>query len=809
LDPRDLFDDLLHAEHETEVLDTLANRGLMDLSNWHYLGDLDNNFGIVANQQQDATGAVVEKIINSLDANLMRACFEAGVDPEGPDAPASMAAAVEKFFDVPKGRVGDLTTPEQRRLAEMTQFVAVGSKTDPSYLIIDLGEGQTPQKQPQTFLSIAKSNKMRIPFVQGKFNAGGTGVLPFCGQHNLQLVISKRHPRAPISEDDNTAGRWGFTVIRRLRPSESHESTQGGEGQPPRSSVYVYLAPDGKVFSFSADSILALPAAGKANQPSQAYEEPLEWGSVVKLYNYRWARKSIATTDARYELERFLHSPCLPFRVVETRDYRAHYYSTTVVGIWADIAVREADPEKARVDPGFPASASMNLAGIGELPYTIALFQEGTEMKRVPHGIHFVVNGQSHGQLPADFITGRLKFPYLSDELLVSVDCTGMEENAREDFFMASRDRLRRNDTYYRVVDSLAQDLHAHPGLRQANAARRAKLLEKSLGQQEDVANTLNELLSADPALQALFSIGDRLVSRVGPTEVEKYTGKRFPTYFRLEDEPKSGLIKSCPVNRTCRVEFVTDAVNDYFSRGESPGVLTISPGNVFEHRHLWNGVCSARFRPPDGSKPGQVFNVVLEVTDPQREELGRPPFRSSFTLKTEKELVITTRPGPQPSPKKPNKNGKEAPRLSMPNVVSVRQPEWEQFKPPFDADQAFRVISGEEDNSFDFYLNLDCKHLIGYLRTTKDDEHDLVRHWFKWGLTLCALGLLHGYGLIGREPSPNGAAPPSDEPVEGNNDDERKSEAIKAVNRSVNGLGTVIIPIIKNLYHPLVTSKA
>jgi hypothetical protein len=809
VDPRSLFYELLHAEDETEVLALLTKRGLMDLSDWQHLGDIDNNFGIVGNQQQDATGAVVEKIINSLDANLMRASFEAGVDPEGADAPTSMSAAVERFFGVPKGRVGDLGTQEQRRLAELTQFVAVGSKTDPSYLVIDLGEGQTPQMQPQTFLSLGKKNKMRIPFVQGKFNAGGTGVLPFCGQHNLQLVASKRHPKAPTAHDDNTASRWGFTIIRRLRPSENQEASKEGIRQPPRTSVYVYLAPGGKVLSFGTASILALPTPGKSNQAARAYAEPLEWGSVLKLYNFRWARKSLATTDARYELERYLHSPCLPFRVVETRDYRAHYYSTTVVGVWADIAGQEADPEKARVDPGFPASASMNLPGVGELPYKIALFQEGTEMKRVPHGVHFVVNGQSHGQLPADFVSSRLQFPYLSDELLVSVDCTAMDEDAREDFFMASRDRLRRNDTYYKVVDALTQDLRAHPGLRQANAARRAKLLEKSLGQQEDVANTLNELLSADPALQALFSVGDRLISKVGPTEVEKYTGKRFPTYFHLEDQPKGGLVKSCPVNRTCRIDFVTDAVNDYFSRAESPGLLAITPSNAQEHGHLWNGVYHARFRPPDGAKPGQTYKVDVEVTDPQREALGKQAFNTSFELKIEKELETPTRPGPPVKPKKPTKNGKRAPRLSMPNVVSVREPEWANFKPPFDAEQAFRVVPGEEDDSYDFYVNLDCKHLIGYLRTTKDDEHDLVRHWFKWGLTLCVLGLLHGYELIGQEPSPNGAKPESAQTSDGDSTPERRGEALKAINRSVNGLGAVIIPIIKNLYHPLVMSKS
>jgi hypothetical protein len=52
-----------------------------------------------------------------------------------------------------------------------------GQEGDPCLTIADQGEGQTPRKFPDTFLSLEKSNKLRIPFVQGKFNMGGTGVL--------------------------------------------------------------------------------------------------------------------------------------------------------------------------------------------------------------------------------------------------------------------------------------------------------------------------------------------------------------------------------------------------------------------------------------------------------------------------------------------------------------------------------------------------------------------------------------------------------------------------------------------------------
>ena len=190
-----VFYDLLHAESEAIVLQVLKRFSLLNDPNaWQPLGNLENNFAIVGNQQTDPTGALVEKIINGIDANLMAASYTAGLDPESTEAPATMVEAVERFFHVKHGRLGDLGSKQLTNLALAIHLVAVGKKDDPCYLIIDKGEGQTPSSFPETFLSLAKSNKLRIPFVQGKFNAGGTGVLQFCGRENFQLIASRRHP---------------------------------------------------------------------------------------------------------------------------------------------------------------------------------------------------------------------------------------------------------------------------------------------------------------------------------------------------------------------------------------------------------------------------------------------------------------------------------------------------------------------------------------------------------------------------------------------------------------------------------------
>lgn len=522
----ELFQSFLRAEHESDVLKLLDGSGLLgDPNAWRLLGDRENNFSIVGNQHSDPTGALVEKLVNSIDAVLMVGCQRADVDPEGPTAPESMTEAVERFYGARNGRLGQVDSRALTKLADNIHLVAVGSKDSPSYLVIDRGEGQNPNSFPKTFMSLAESNKLRIPFVQGRFNSGGTGVLQFCGSENFQLVASRRSPGSPVSTDDESSDLWGFTVVRRVEPQPDERR---------KSSMYMYLAPNGEVPRFAADAVYALPGEVKGSKRPAPYAAPLEYGTIVKLYDYRWRARSLATTEARFELEKYLHAPCLPFRVSETRNYTANYYRTTVTGVWASVDAAATDPDNPRVETGFPFSATLDVPNVGKLGYRVVVFGADVDSRRIPKGVFFDVFGQAQGSLPADFISRRLGFEFLRNHMLVSLDCSGMRQRAREDLFMASRDRLRRNDTYDEVVSQLEKYLKDHPGLRALNGARLNRAIEKGLSSEEDVVKTLNQLLQQDPGLRRLFNLGDRLVSTVGPTEARPFVGQRFPTFFRL-----------------------------------------------------------------------------------------------------------------------------------------------------------------------------------------------------------------------------------------------------------------------------------
>lgn len=778
-----LFETLLFAEHEEHVIEALDSAGysLDNEESWFPLGQNAGNFSVVGNQQENAAAAFIEKVVNSIDAVLMGECYRQNIDPESKAAPSSMHEAVERFFDARAGRLDELTSRERTALADRIHIVATGDRSSPCYCIVDCGEGQSPDQFRDTFLSTSRTSpKIRIDFVQGKYNAGGSGSLQFCGKHNIQLIASRRQPFAP-RESSESADQWGFTVVRRRRP-------RFGE----RSSVFVYLAPHDSVLAFNADAIKVLPGESSKHKPASAYAKELDYGTVVKLYNYKWAGRGTATLETRRQLERLFHTPCLPFRISETRNYKANFYATTVSGVWNTIGWgTEFDENIPKMEPGFPASAKISPRGIGDLPIRIGVWTSDVKPRHVPTGIFFLVNGQAHGQFGADFVSRNLKFDYIRDHILVSVDSTGVERSVAEDLFMASRDRLRKNEHYEEIRSALIQELSNHQGLKDLNAARRKERVENTGDASSDIANLVKTLIHSDPGLANLFGIGGNIITSVGPGIGEPFKGRRFPTYFHLAKEPGKGILKrQCPIDRTVRVEFKTDAENDYFDRPSEPGEIQIDPGiDLVESSNLWNGTFSARFRVPWDAKPGDVTRVRFAVSDVER--IAKGPFVSEFDLVAmpdAKEKVDSEKGEPRfPETDPIDGDGKLKPSLRLPEPIPVKKDGWSQdlgIEGPYDA---FRIKVAPEEG-YDFYYNEDCTWLLTELAEKKNDP-DRVKHWFKWGLSLAALGMIRQM-----EKETDSVV------LDDNNADERGPD-LKAVGNACDGLARVIIPMFRVLH--------
>ena len=754
-DPREFCLKLLRAETEEEVTDVLKKHGYWDdRSVWKPYGDMPNNRSIVGNQQSSPVAALVEKLVNSIDAILMAECFRRGIDPKSSKAPKSMREAAELFFGIKEGRVQNLDQPERRKLAEKIQLVAVGTKETPAYIIVDDGEGQTPEEFENTFLSLARENKTKIPFVQGKHNQGGTGVLQFAGINSFQLIISRRQPDAPAVGAHKS--EWGFTLVRRLDADEAHPQ-----------SMYVYLAPQEKILHFPADYLLLRP--GKY---PDAYAGELIAGTCIKVWNYKMQKglKSIATLDLRYAVERFLQEPVLPIMVYERRQpYKTHSYETPMSGLSAFIADTRKDVELSD-------TSVLIVNGVGDIKIRVVVIREDTEgdkSDRYPAGIFFVMNGQLHGEESHAFVSRKTNLAWVAASMIVVVDCTDLPSRVREDLFMASRDRMRQIDEKAAIEEAIVGYIKDHPGIKELNAIRRQRRQESALSE-EETAKIIQSLVRSDPTLAHLFGKGELIrVPGKDITEKEPFDGRKFPTYFLIHNEPKEGLVKHCPKDRDCKVEFETDAVNDYFDRIEDPGHLETRglPQKLFQN--LWDGKATLKFGLPASVSIGDEFRVEVLVNDVSRLE----PFKAAFKIHVDPDAG-------------PAESGLHIPKgaalVALPKIIEVHRHEWPQYE--FDEWSALKITPGNESgDALDIAINVDNIYLRNEIARRKELDAKLLTYWFEWGLVLLALGMINSEKKRKEEDKYD-------------DEEQEKEDMYDRIGRACVGIAATLIPVISHM---------
>jgi hypothetical protein len=755
---------LLKAEYEEEVTAILRDTGYLDSSDsWQ----LYANWSIVSAQQAKPVDALVDKLVNSIDAVLISECHRQGIAPESASAPRNMVEAVERFFGIPQGRLANASPGRRTELASQIFFVATGAPKSPSYIIADKGEGQSPARMPTTLLSLpsaSKPYKSRIQFVQGVFNMGGSGVLPFSSPtYNYQLLISRRAPHAR-DPNDPTAEDWGFTIIRRRRPTQ-------GE----RMSRYEYLAPGGKILSFSAVGIPALP--GKY---PNAYQEMLEYGTVVKLYEYQISPARLRAPillDLNFELSRHFVAMAVPIRICERRKgYTINSYETTLSGMDVRLAVDRSEV----LEDSFanPPSGHVNVLGFGSLPVTIYAFKEkisaDKDVRYRWHGeisIAFTINGQVHYQLTPSFLMKKsVNLDYVSNSVLAIVDCTPIPLEKREDLIMGSRDRVRFGDAWEYIEGELEHFLKDDEALKSLNEKRKAEELQKAFGDDKPLEAILERLLKVAPSLGGIFGRGIKLAKpisfqwkqRMGP-----YAGKRYPTFFRLKPSFPNEL--GCPLNGARMVPFETDAENHYFTRPLQAGTCTVSPSDGFMSAKVWNGIARVTIAPPPNSVLGDRISFHVTVTDSSR---TTPVCDIDLALRVEppRNITILTQSMLPHGPHGPLKRGRikryveggdDESGLQIPKTVPLEKstPEWTKH---FSDDSAAIDLNFSNEQIDLIYVNMSNPFLLAEMAQRPGDEV-LVQNQYRIGLALATVAVYHSLKTPTTENASNGNNAPTD----------------------------------------------
>ena len=576
MNKKQLLLDLYNAENSQEVYNTVLKYKLDNAKYWKAYGGNPNNAGTFENQQSSPENALVEKLTNSIDAILMKHCYLAGINPKdktNPAVPQDMDAAIEKFFKVKNGKWENKTSTERNTVAQNIQIILTNDRKTPNVAIYDNGEGQNPSRFPETFLSIAHGNKNDVPFVQGKYNFGATGAVVFCGDtHRYQMIISRRNKE--LRDGD---GKIGFTLVRRHILSSEEEKAV-------KLTWYEYLVLDDEIPWIDTEA-LDLGLSGGA-----MYES----GSIVKMFSYQLTKPSDGTLELWRELNPLLFVPALPILIYEKRNFAGHTPSKLMLGNRTRLALDSNN--KVR----FHKNLQTTLFG-SNIPISVYIFDRDTKNPEFIGGksVIYTLNGQTQGIETKSFISQDLGYRNLREFMLVCVDCSRCGTTARQELFMASRDRLKQGRYYNELKADIISLLRSDDDIRQKDQEYKGRAFRET-GEDRDLVESLFSQLKSNKDIKNMFSGSNgafsfftkKVKKTIEPSKHEKTDEKtkknlkRYPSIFKVKgfDKYNQNYVKVIRCGGKGRITLETDVENEFLSRSEDNGSLTITTLDYGNH---------------------------------------------------------------------------------------------------------------------------------------------------------------------------------------------------------------------------------
>jgi hypothetical protein len=618
----------LTAESEQEVQSLIdGSPELRKASNWKPLDNRETNFNVTSNQASDGGKALTELMTNMVDAVLMKHAYLKKIDPKSPKAPKTMYEAVDKLVKpLQGGKLVNLdpNDPWLREFASKNLVIGItGAKNKkeglPCYTFVDNGEGQTPEDFKRTFLSLSEGNKRSIPFVQGKYNMGSSGVLGYCGRQWFKLIVSRRY---------DAKSPWGWTLMRR-RP---------GHGMP---VAEYFVLPNGSILSFDADVVYPY-----LRGDSKRYDGVhLRTGTIIKLYDYQVGSKFLSFRGSREALNENLVETILPFRLLDFRqkpdpkrggeraegiDPRPFYgmeflllrsHKETDLGNEDDDTDEYEVAADARISVG-----KVEDPELGEISISaIALKRKLPDWLRYSNNrVFHALNGQVQFKQTRGYLTD-CGFPALKDRIVVIIDASKLSFAAHNDVWKGDREHIRNTivgERYREVVTATIRESTALKELQMKVAReemeRAAKTERNDLFQKlVDRDPTLANLLSGQNPIIRLPAAGGKDGSDQGKGE---FLGKYSPTFLRLEERIREKGI-DVPINRPRPIAARTDAENGYLNRADNPGRLIV-PDDIGERfalrTQLHDGRLTVYFEPVAVKvKIGDRFKFRVGLSDP------------------------------------------------------------------------------------------------------------------------------------------------------------------------------------------------
>jgi len=317
-------------------------------------------------------------------------------------------------------------------------------------------------------------------------------------------------------------------------------------------------------------------------------------------------------------------------------------------------------------------------------------------------------------------------------------------------------------------------------------------------------------ILKHSPSLANLFLLGKRASNPFKTREVQEsevpFSGRQFPTFFKFKGRDYGVVLeRETHKNLRCRINFETDADNDYFSRALEAGDFSLFaivdgtklPVSNFTGPNLNNGIATLSVRLPDDAEVESKIEFLATVTDPYRQQ----PFENRFVVLVKPEMSTRGGGGHRRNPPgSDDGSGREQPAgIALPNIIEVAEDGWPNHG--FDRFTSLKIKDagdGEQDGTdepnvtrYDFFINVDNLYLKTEMKFVKADV-SLLKARFTYGMVLVGLGLL--------QQDMADQSKDEDAPEPGNQDDDAGENVEERVERVTKALAPIMLPMIESL---------
>ena len=503
--------------------------------------------------------ALTELCTNMVDAVLQRYAHERKIEPTGPEAPRTVTDAVRDLVQLPGASTGILAEvdDELALIAFASDHLVIGvtggirRTEDLCFSFIDRGEGQHPSDFERTFLSLSERYKSDIPFVQGKYNMGSSGVLSYCGTQWYKRIVSRRYDES-----------WSVGLDIGPPVTERRYISCGIPCAGP-SNTYILR---------SGDTIDDAPWC----RPDP--EVTLSFGTIVKLYSYTlYARADTSFDGIRRAINANLVSTILPFRL------RAYFGAPRTeragprgrgVGVrplnGLEFQLRRRERQSRGSANGGPAVQAKEHISTSRQPdlehIEIEVIRQDPKVPswlgsdRVLH----CVNGQVQFKQNRAFLSRQCGLPGLKDRIVVIVDASRLTTSAHNSVWKGDRERVLETTVGQRYLSEVREAIRESDFLKELQQILAAEEIAAASSRAE--SDLLQSVIDADPNIAQLLPDGT-LVRRKGKRSPTAFMGTDSPSFVELRSRSlrENGVDISGASER--RIDFVTDAENGWLTR--------------------------------------------------------------------------------------------------------------------------------------------------------------------------------------------------------------------------------------------------